>query len=388
MLMQTKENVVDEIKQNKIDYRFKLLYALGMVFIVSGHCSGGGVSLFYDWFSPYSFHLGLFMFASGYFYKCEAEDALIKYVIKKIKSLILPLYLWNVVYAIISKVLFQFGFVISGEITLEKIVLGPIMHGHQFIYNLGSWFIVPLFMVQIYNVLIRKIFGLIYKKNDEWLYFMLAFSIGVVGVCLAKNGLYNGWWLVIIRMMFFIPFYSAGILYKRKLEKNDVLPSPIYFGIIFLAQLAVIFYCGRIPTYSPAWCNDFLDVPYMPFLVGFLGIAFWLRVSSMLEPVLGRNKYINLIADNTYSIMMNHLLGFMLVKTVFAVINKYTEFCNNFDWVAYKSQIWYCYLPKNIHQMLIIYLVVGISLPILIQLAIDKIKTTIINKVYIRRNDR
>lgn len=43
-------------------------------------------------------------------------------------------------------------------------------------------------------------------------------------------------------------------------------------------------------------------------IVAYLGIAFWLRI--------GDNKYINLIADNTYSIMMNQFLGFMIVKTI------------------------------------------------------------------------
>lgn len=57
----------------KIDYRFKILYAIGMVIIVAGHCWNGGISLFYEWFPPYAFHLPLFAFASGYFYKNSHE---------------------------------------------------------------------------------------------------------------------------------------------------------------------------------------------------------------------------------------------------------------------------------------------------------------------------
>ena len=70
----------------KTDYRFKLLYAIGMICIVAGHCGDGGFSMMYEFFTPYSFHLALFVFCSGYFYKEKAESSPGKYIIKKIKS--------------------------------------------------------------------------------------------------------------------------------------------------------------------------------------------------------------------------------------------------------------------------------------------------------------
>lgn len=84
-----------------INYQFKILYALGMIFVLAGHTKGGGISLFYDWFPPYSFHLMLFMFASGYFYNSCSEDNVKQYLWKKIKRLVIPLYLWNIFYGVI-----------------------------------------------------------------------------------------------------------------------------------------------------------------------------------------------------------------------------------------------------------------------------------------------
>lgn len=43
--------------QAKINYEFKLLYLLLIVFVVSGHYKSGEVSIFYDWFPIYSFAL-------------------------------------------------------------------------------------------------------------------------------------------------------------------------------------------------------------------------------------------------------------------------------------------------------------------------------------------
>ena len=40
-----------------IDYRFKILYAVGMVLVVSGHIiPNGGISILSDWFPPNGYH--------------------------------------------------------------------------------------------------------------------------------------------------------------------------------------------------------------------------------------------------------------------------------------------------------------------------------------------
>lgn len=87
--------MVDIQKTKQIDYRFKIMYALGVIFVASGHCEMGGISLMYDWFPPAAFHLGLFVFASGYFYKSQSEINIIQYIFRKAKALLLPMYLWN-----------------------------------------------------------------------------------------------------------------------------------------------------------------------------------------------------------------------------------------------------------------------------------------------------
>ena len=114
------------------------------------------------------------------------------------------------------------------------------------------------------------------------------------------------------------------------------------------------------------------------------GIAFELRISRLLENALGKSKIVNIVADNTYSIMINQFLGFMVVKTVFGLLSKYTSMFPDFSMQEYKSEIWYFYVPKGITQFYIIYLVSGLAVPIIIQLAINqcitKVKTQNDNK--------
>lgn len=360
-----------------IDYRFKILYMLAIIMVLTGHSKGGGISLLFDWFPVQAVHLGIFMFASGYFYKQEAEEKVGNYIWKKIKRLIIPMYVYNLAYGLIRQIIAMYGPQMGKKISFETLVVLPITTGNTFGYNQGGWFIVPLFMVEVTNVLLRKGIKKVGLKVPEGVFFVSSFILGMCGVYLASIGYREGWWLVLVRWLYFLPFYYLGIFYKRVLERYDVLPGTIYFSIIFGAKLIVALWLGRMPTYTPSLCNDFVDGPIAPFIVCILGIAFWLRVSRMLEPVLGRNKYVNLIADNTYSIMMNHLMGFLMVNAVYAMLAKTTIYFPDFDWKAFGSSNFYAYALRGVNQTKVIYIIVGIGFSIWVQFCINKIKNIV-----------
>lgn len=73
-----------------VNLQFKLLSAIGIIIIVSGHCYHGGMELAYNWFPPYSYNLALFVFISGYFYKTDYEENVGKYIWKRTKRLLIP----------------------------------------------------------------------------------------------------------------------------------------------------------------------------------------------------------------------------------------------------------------------------------------------------------
>lgn len=371
------ENSIQE--KNGTDYRFKIIYAIAMIMVVGGHCGGGGIWFdFSGWFPYYELHLALFMFSSGYFCKDSAKDNIFKYILKKIKSLIIPLYIYNLVYGLLVQVLRLKGFQMGGSLSIYNLIIRPITNGHQFIYNLGGWFVAPLFMIEVYNVIIRKILSKL--GVSEWIYFVINILFGLIGNYIAYKGFNQGIFLVIVRMLHFLPYFSFGTFYNRCLEKySPKIPSMLLFLCIFTFKF-LIFLTGRNPAFTPSWCNDFSKYPFLPIVIAFAGILFWLRIARILEPVIGKNKYINLIANNTYSIMINHFVFFMIIKTVFAFIYKYTSYCSNFDMQRYKSDIWYFYLPKGMSQTGIIYLVSGIVGPILINNAITKLHSCVFKR--------
>ncbi len=364
---------MEQKKQDSVDYRFRLLYALGMVFVVSGHCNGGGINLFYDWFSPYAFHLGLFAFCSGYFYKDSYERDLPGFLGRKAKSLLLPMYLWNLFYALLVLLLRKAGFSIGMLPSLQTLVTMPLYEGSQFEYNMGAWFVVPLFMVEVLTVMLRRLFPVSGSAKKETAAFVLSLLLGALGVALARRGFRRGWELAVVRMLYFLPFYGLGIFYRRVLERFDRLPHGWYFVIVFFVQYLIILICGRVPYYTPSRCDDFIEGGIVPFLVGFVAIAFWLRAARILEPALGRDKWVNTIADNSYSIMVNQFLGFMLIKAGFAFLQLTTGRCRNFDMELFRSDLAYFYAPGG-RIFYIFYLAAGMLVPILMQKAVNTAK--------------
>ena len=239
-----------------INYTFKILYALGIFFVTAGHVRCGGFSVFYEFIPFNAFHLALFVFASGYFYKSIYESEVVRFVVKKVKHLLVPLYLWNIFYALLIICLksHHIDLYFGAKVTFATLVLKPIDNGHQFVYNMGGWFVVPLFMVQVYNVLIRKILNRFNFKHPECFYSIIALSLGVLGVSLAEHGINQHFNLCLNRMLYFIPFYQFGILYK-KYEHLDKLNNFIYLGLIVIAELIIIYTHNGPLGYVPSFCR-------------------------------------------------------------------------------------------------------------------------------------
>jgi len=363
-----------------VNYQFKILYAFGIIFIVAGHTNyNGGIAFLDNWFIPYAFHVGLFAFASGYFYKRTHQSNIMVYIKKKFTHLIIPLFIWNIFYGVLVYALRFKGFTIGGDFTIENLLLTPITTGHQFAYNLAGWFVIPLFIIEVCNIVFRKVLEKL-KMENEFLIFALYLIAGLCGAWLSMNGYNSGWLLVLARTLYLLPFFALGLLYHAKLEKIDKVPNIIYFAIVFILQLGVITKYGGTVTYSASWCNDFDNI-YMPFVVGILGIAFWLRVSRILVPALKDSKCMNYIANNTFSIMIHQFLGFMFVKFLFSLGYRYFSLFPNFDWIEYKTNIFYFYLPQGIVQYTILYLIAGIMIPLAIAYIVGFVKKQLKNKL-------
>ena len=84
--METQYNLVSkkilEKKRINVDYRFKLVYAIAMISVIVDHLFGkGSIELnIQGWFNYSSYHMPLFMFSAGYFFKSKNVNHTSEYI--------------------------------------------------------------------------------------------------------------------------------------------------------------------------------------------------------------------------------------------------------------------------------------------------------------------
>jgi len=152
------------INNEQIDYRFKILYFIGIMSVIVEHLHHlSSIDFdFQGWFHYSSYHMPLFMFGAGYFFKQKNLNYMTKYICNKFKKLILPIYIYNLFYGFYSQLLKKFKFKYIRDFSFKIIFLEPLI-GLGFKNIAPSWFSATLFYVEVYNILKRKLVLSLFK---------------------------------------------------------------------------------------------------------------------------------------------------------------------------------------------------------------------------------
>lgn len=347
-----------EYKENK---EFRILSAIGIILVVAGHL---GYDLFDigGLFPYYSFHVFIFLFVSGYFYKEESEDRILGYIWGKFVSLMVPYFLWNLCYGVVATLLHQIGFSIGESISLKTLFLSPFLDGHQFMYNFPAWFVPVLFLLEVINVLMRKVLSLL-RLNYEWLIFGLCLAAGILTVWLAIGGHVWGWYKIPGRLLFMFPGFQMGRIYKEKLEWHDTMEDGPWLLLVMGVQMLITIFCGGL-AFSAVWVTSFANGSFIPYLTVMTGIAFWLRIAKIISMIPYLSRKFAYIGRHTYAIMMHHIACFMLVKGFFYLVSLWTPFCEGYDAEMFFCEVNFVYLVGGAEASKWIYLLAGIGIPL------------------------
>lgn len=321
------------------DPTFKMLYVLAIIMIVDGHVGSSDYLDFNGLLRYQNYHIALFMFVSGYFLNLTRGCK--EFFARKTMRLLVPLFLWNAAYGALCWYLNRYrGFSLGGEFNLYNLLYAPLVDGHQFIYNMASWFLVPLFLVQAIGFLILRPFATPAARTSRpadtaapassltalvspslklpaVLFFALALALGCIALAYApENHGARTPALTAQRTLYFLPAFAFGFLYRHALQKYDTVSTPLY---LFAVLAALTYLTGRFPGYNhvPSWL-DAVNAPALAiYAISLLAILFWLRVARVLSPLLAKSRPLQYIADHTFDIMMHHFAGFMLAKALF-----------------------------------------------------------------------
>ena len=349
-----------------------MLYVLAILMIIDGHIGSSDYLDLNGLLRYQNYHIALFMFVSGYFLNLARGYG--EFFKTKAMRLLVPLYAWNAVYGGVCWYLNRYqGFALGGEWNWYNLLYAPLVDGHQFIYNMASWFLVPLFLVQATGFMILKPFAGTddaateeeNKRQNKWtpvLFFGLALGLGCAALAYApENRGERGITLTALRGLYFLPAFAFGYLYRRTLEKYDRLATPLWLGLL-LGGVTLL--TGAFPGYNhvPSWL-DTVNAPGLAiYAISFLAILFWVRVARVLTPVWEKSRTLKYISEHTFDLMMHHFVGFMLAKALFL---PFTPGDGAANLARVKSDIWYYPFPGGDENDAWIYIAISMVIALL-----------------------
>lgn len=357
-----------------------ILTGIAIILVVLGHLDMSELSVF-GLFPYYSFHVCVFIFVSGYFYSPEHEEHVLSYIARKALRLLVPYYVCNLIYGIVSTILSQRGFTYCNPISLWRLCIEPFLGGHQFGLNFAAWFVPALFVVELINILGRRLLNLIrltddnlsrFHLNRDLCLFMITLAAGIATVYLAQGGHVWGMYKTPGRILFMLPVYELGVLYRSRLEEYELhIPDGWCIAGVCLIQLIVYTVASGLLNFSVVWCTSFASYAWVPYATSITGIWLWLRISRMIADTAPGHA-LDRVGAGSYHIMMHHIAVFWIINLIMSGLSHVLPNMTSFDTSAFHNDINYVYLPGDMYPWKCIYLAAGILLPVFIHELIAK----------------
>ena len=363
-------------------YRMRVLSAIAISFVVLGHINFTGSMeftmteplTFQGWFPCYSFHLPLFLFITGYFFRDLPEDgaafrALVRFVGKKACRLLIPYYIFSGLSLLVNTWLKTRGFTFGTSFSLTAWLVSPWTEPYLVSFSTPAWYLPALFLAEILFLLLRRGFRLLIGNSLRRETALLVFTLasGVAAVFWNETVSLSGTAVVYLRIVVMLFFMQAGVLYRRYLEKHDTLPNRWYFLIVFALQFLLIVLSGN-SNLSPGLYAlvSFGRTGYAWFAGGLTGLMLWLRVSTIVASLPRRSGLLTFIGKNTMYIMGLHVFSWFLFNTLLQALHSYNRrmvLVSGFSSRWYHSFLYYCSTENP--RMILLYYAVGMALPLL-----------------------
>lgn len=286
-----------------------ILSALGILFVVDVHL-GQPLGILVRIFPYNSFFMPMFAFISGYFVKetnGSSWQGVFQYSIAKFRRLLLPYLGWVLFYNILSGILFRMGVWNIQSLTLRDLVYCIATSGVTSAFNSPAWFAPLLFGVSICYCVIRHLFRTVWNDHMALALFIAG---GTAAVAAAGTGFNIAPHYMVLKVPFFLQFYYMGFYFRKHWEawfdRCKLLPVCLAAACINAALIRRYGNTIEFPICSSM--SGFHSGNWiLPLITSVTGTAFWLKVSKALVPMIGRNRLVNYISENTFFIMTHHI---------------------------------------------------------------------------------
>jgi len=343
---------------------YDIAKGLGIIAVVFGHSGApfvGFVSLY---------HMALFFFISGYFYKdCYTQEPLLL-VKKRIKSLYLPFIQYGLFFGLLHNFLFSINiYTDQVESLYNKVVYFSSFR--EYAVNLLKilsfakveqilatlWFLPVLFIVNVLFVLTRYV---IFRLDPEKQNLLLPVAIAAL---FCAGYVYYPEKNLVLRpvsiAMVVTSMYYFGYLFKKH---ESVIDFNAGYALACLAILLISFPYGSVDTGG----HQFVSPPF--YLASSLcGIYLNLYVAKLFTRESVVKTFLLFAGINSITIMALHFLAFKAVNYLQVSVYGLQPFLTAKHPVLITTGGWW-----------LLYLTAGVSLPLLAQALYDRFKQAVL----------
>jgi len=293
--------------------QFDFMSAVGILFVIFGHYYQPP----YLFYPAYAFHMALFFFISGYFFKCTwSINGKANIIWKKFRKQVIPYFILNFVFGVISVGLSKFGLELGGRLIWQNFLVTPFGRGDQYFLYQASWFLLTLFFV-------NSVAAVLYcgKKGIDICVAALSAVLLWIGIKYWVQPVDEGYrWVFInfsVRVIIGFFFFSAGyLLHIFEKEVQRFLISPLALFIAFISVDIVNANFADLPyniLFSDlGQSNDQFAHVITTFCI--IEIVYW--ISYYAVRVLKDNSFVYKVGQNTFSIMIWHFTMFWMINVV------------------------------------------------------------------------
>ncbi len=330
---------------------------IGIVMVVMGHNYVPSDFIFYK---PYTFHIPLFFFISGYFFKVRTtlKDKK-KWILYKVKNQLLLYFIYNLVFSLIDLLTGYFFLNTVREDFLFSFFVRPFIDGHQYGLFIPGWFLIQLFLA---NVVLQL---LIWKSTTalNWFYFLFSLFLSLYSMTLGLEGL-QGFDLILVRTSMAIFYMMLGRMFS--LYESIIIPYIVRFPFVILMFLTIniLGTYGGNTEFSMVWGNVHNNYVWVPLLSSSLILIMVYILAYYIKDYIKDDSFILKIGQNSFHIMIWHLTIFTIIKGILVILG-----------MAYWGDLLGIYNAPNASNIWFIYQIGGLVIPVIIIENIKKIST-------------
>ena len=284
--------------KKRIEY-IDVLRGIGIIYMVMGHIFGNKGFDYYI----HAFHMPLFFFVSGLFFK-QSKDMKFKDFFNKVtKQLLVPYLLFGLFYVAFACVT-SYGLKENFLVTLLQVIT---INNNGFPIAVALWFLTAMYFAQLFFFILCKLF------KSDWSLGISSCLILLLGIYFQKLFGFRLWWSLDPA------FVGVGLLFLGykvgKLNKLDNLPVPNIAIIIllFIVNYFMIKYTGYVNMRTGVY----------PFVLFFLiNFLFSQYVYISFSKWILNKKIVSWLVDKVMMIGKYSIIYLCLNQFILLIVDK------------------------------------------------------------------